>query len=912
MSNARSVRGLRLSEHLYRAFLALFTAQFRQAHTADVIELFRDRYREVYRRAGLRDILSFLVRAYLDALWHGLMERWDERRAKIAAPQKKPTDGWFSWSFIHDLRYSFRNLQRSRGFTAIAVLTLAIGIGANTAIFSVANGVLLQPLPYDSPEDLVALYTYFNPESGRNVPKYAVGSPEYFEYLAQQESMESVAAISTEMLTITDGEGDPEIVIAGYVSSSMFSVLKAPPLFGRTLIAADDGAEPKPVFVLGYGLWQRRFGGDPSVIGQTIDAGLDTESEVKGEIVGIMPEDFAFPTPDTELWTPLPLDPARTSRGAHWFYMIARLAQDVTYEQAQAELKTLMINWAKVYPEHHTGHGLFMMPLLDDYVGNVRPAILLLLGAVGLVLLIACANVANLLLARGEGRRREVAVKSALGAGRWRLIQQLLTESLLLASLGGVMGVVLAQVGVDALLAIEGGSLPRLELIGLEGRVLVFTLGAVILTSLIFGLMPALQASSLDMTSAFKVGNRSVTASRQRTVFRKVLIVSEVALALILVIGAGLVTKSFRQLLRVDPGFRADHLLTARLSLPAADYSGPEAVIFYNRVKEELEALPEVESSAIVSRPPLYMDRSASRFHIEGRPDSTPDEAGWKASHVLASPGVFETLAIPLRRGRLLNETDRAGSQLTVVIDEEMARMYWPGEDPIGRKIRFARSDGPWHTIVGIVGKVKFDGLRIECPTYYHNHAQTATWADFHARTMSVVVRTRAEPTSLAGPLRDIVRSLDPNLAVIRIQTMEELVSKEVAQPRFLMTLIGVFASIALILGAIGVYGVISHGVAQRTHEIGIRMALGARGGEVARMVLRQGLGLSLLGVLAGLGAAYGATRFLSGLLFEVSPTDPRTYGAMAMIMLLVGLIASYLPARRATKVDPLVALREE
>ncbi len=379
-----------------------------------------------------------------------------------------------------------------------------------------------------------------------------------------------------------------------------------------------------------------------------------------------------------------------------------------------------------------------------------------------------------------------------------------------------------------------------------------------------------------------------------------------------LVIGAGLVTKSFRQLLRVDPGFRTDHLLTARLSLPAAEYTGPEAVIFYNRVKEELEALPDVKSAAIVSRPPLYMDRSASRFHIEGRADSTPGEAGWRASHVMVSPEAFETFGIPLRRGRLLNEADRAGGQLTVVIDEEMARTYWPGEDPLGKKIRFARSDGPWHTIVGIVGNVKFDGLRIECPTYYHNHAQTATWADFHARTMSVIVRTRGEPTSLAGSLREIVRSLDPNLAIVRIQTMDDLVSKEVARPRFLMTLLGVFASIALVLGAVGVYGVMSHGVAQRTNEIGIRMALGARGGEVAMMVLRQGIGLCLLGILAGLTAAYGATRFLSSLLYQVSNTNPTVYAAVAVIMLLVGWTASYLPARRATKIDPLVALREE
>ncbi len=916
MSTEKNIRGLGVSRRIFQLFLFFFPARFRRAYANDMLELFRDRYREEYRRAGAKGAVSYLARSIGEALVQGSWERWQqrvERRASAVPAKKMHTHTWSSGAFGHDVRYAFRNLRQSPSFAVVAVLTLAISIGANTAIFSVVNGVLLQPLPYGNPEDLLAIYTYWRPESGRDVPQYAVGSPEYFDYLDQNRSMESVAAISTELVTITAGEGDPEIVIGGYVSASMFAVLQTPPLLGRTLVAEDDGAKPSPVFVLSHSLWQRRFGGDPNVIGRTLEVGLELD-EVgnSGPIVGVMPEGFAFPTENTEFWTQLPLDRARTWRGGHWFYMIARLAPGITFEKADAEMKTMMENWAKVYPDHHTGHGLFMMPLLDDYVGNVRPAILLLLGAVGFVLLIACANVANLLLARGEGRLREIAVRSALGAGRRRLVKQLLTESLTLSAIGGVLGIALSHVGIVSLLALEDGSIPRTALIGLDGRVLVFTMSIVILTSLIFGLLPALQTASLDLSRAFKIGGRSATASRERMALRKVLIVAEMALAILLVIGAGLVIKSFRQLMNVDPGFRTENMLTARLSLPSGDYPSDRAVAFFTRLTEELKGLPGVESAAVVSRPPLYMDRSASQFLIEGRPDSSPTESGLNASHVMVGRGSFETLQIPLVSGRLLDETDRPGTPLTVVIDEDMARMYWPGENPIGAKIRFGRTDGPWHTIVGIVGNARFDGLNKKHPTYYFDQVQAAAWMDHMSRTASVIVHTSTDPTALAGPLRETVRRLDPNLPIVHLQTMDELVSKSLARPRFIMMLLGVFAGIALVLGAIGVYGVMSHGVAQRTGEIGIRIAMGAKRAEVAGMVLRQGMGLALAGVLLGLVASLGAARSLAGFLFNVSTTDTSTYTAVAIVMVAVALLASYLPARRASKVDPIDALRYE
>jgi putative ABC transport system permease protein len=456
MSPQTPARGLGSSERLYRILLYAFPAQLRHAHGADALELFRDRYREEYRRAKYSGVLLFWGRSVRDAIIHGAFARWDslwERGGNTRGPSVNPSNGRRRRSVLAaipaDIRYSVRNLLKTPGFTAVVVLTLAIGIGANTAIFSVVSGVLLQPLPYDNPGDLVAIWTRFTPESGYDFPQYPVGSPEYFDYVDQNETMERVAAISIERLTITDGTGEPEIVTAGYVSSSMFSVLRTPPLLGRTLIGADDGPQPRPVYVLSYDLWQRRFGGDSSVVGQRLDVGLDVaEYGAGGEIIGVMPEGFAFPTPQTQLWTQLPLDPARTWRGGHWFSMIGRLAAGVSLQQAEAEMATLMVQWAIDYPDHHVGHGLYLAPLLHDTVGDVRPALLLLLGAVGFVLLIACANVANLTLARSEGRVREVAVRKALGAGRCRLVQPLLTDCALLAVAGGALGVALSRAGI--------------------------------------------------------------------------------------------------------------------------------------------------------------------------------------------------------------------------------------------------------------------------------------------------------------------------------------------------------------------------------------------------------------------------------------------------------------------------------
>jgi predicted permease len=814
---------------------------------------------------------------------------------------------------IQDIRYAFRGFAKSPGFATVTVLTLAIGIGANTAIFSVVNGVLLQPLPYDDPDDLVAIHTRFTPESGMDFPKYAVGSPEYFDYLDQNETMEQVAAVSTEMVTIGAGDGEPEMVIGGLVSSSMFAVLRTPPLLGRTLISADDGAQPALVVVLGHGLWQRRFGADSSVVGQSIRLGMEVAEEpFLVEIVGVMPAGFAFPYPEVELWAPLPLDRARTWRGGHWFHMIARLAPGVTYDQADAEMETMMARWAQVYPEHHVGHGLWMMPLLDDYVADVRPALALLLGAVGFVLLVACANVANLMLARGEGRRRELAVRTALGAGRLRLTQQLFTESLSLAILGGLLGLAISQVGIGILLSLQQDAVPRTDSIGLDLRVLGFSFGVVVVAGLLFGLAPALQAARSHAPHTFSDGSRTATAGRDRLKIRGFLIFAETALAVLLVIGAGLMTKSFWRLLHEDIGFDTSSLLFTQLSLPAADYSAVEAVDFFTQLRQSAAALPGVESAVLVSRPPLATDRSQGRFHIEGRPEPTANENGWRASQVTAGNGLFAALRIPLIRGRLLDERDQVGSLHTVVIDQEMANRYWPGEDPLGQRIRFGRTDGPMHTIVGIVGDVRFDGLHTKYPTFYHPYEQLPGWAEHFVFTMDLAVRTAGDPLQLAGPIRETVRQIDSGLPIARMRTMDQVLAASVASQRFMMTLLGLFAVVALLLGAIGIYGVISHGVAQRTGEIGIRLALGAGAATVVGMVVKQGLTLALLGTAGGVLAALAATRVMSSMLHEVSPTDPWIFIMVALTVVGVSLVASYLPARRASRVDPLEALRVE
>lgn len=811
-----------------------------------------------------------------------------------------------------DLRLAGRNLRKAPAFTVVTVLILALGIGATTSVFSVVSGVLLRPLPYDEPERLVSIWSYFTAESGFEFPRYPVGSPEYFDFVKASRSFESLAAVSTEAMTLVGGEGGPEVLRAAWVSSSMFTVLRARPLLGRTLVQADDGAIPNQVAVLSYALWQRHFGGDSTVVGRVLEMGAEVSEEpLRVSVVGVMPEGFAFPDAGVELWAPLPLDPARTWRQGHWFSMIGRLASTVTFEDAAAETAEIMKQWREVYPDHHVGHGLFLTPLLEEQVGGVRATLGLLLASVGFVLLVACANVANLLLARGEGRRRDLTVRCALGAGRGRILGQLFAENLLLAVLGGALGLLLAWIGTDALLALEAGTIPRVDEVGLDGRALAFTAAIVLFTTLVFGTAPALREARPDLTSAFRDGSRSATTGPGGARFRKGVVVAEVALSIVLLVGAGLMVRSFGALLSEDPGFDTEGLAFASLSLPAADYTPEEAVVFFDRLLEDTRALPGVAGASLVSRPPLLYFDQGGRFHIEGRPVGAASPLCCIGDPVVVGDGFFELLGVPLLRGRLFDANDHRGDAPPVVIvDQATAERYWPGEDPIGQGVSLGGDT--YSTVVGVVDNVTFDAPGVTWPHIFGSHDATASSAHFLTRSSWLTVRTEGDPANLVPRMRALVSQLDPRLAIARVRTMEELEAQAVAVPRFILTLLSVFAAVGLLLGTIGVYGVISQGVASRAAELGIRRALGAGGEAVVGMVVREGVTLAIHGVVIGLVAALALSRLIRGFLHEVSPFDPWTYASVAALVALVGLVATLLPAWRASRVDPLDSLRGE
>ncbi|HEY6186740.1 MAG TPA: ABC transporter permease [Pyrinomonadaceae bacterium] len=797
-------------------------------------------------------------------------------------------------TLLQDVRYGFRMLLRRPGFTLVAVLTLALGIGANSAIFSVVNAVLLRQFPYPHAERLVTM------RSNMSLPDLA-------DVQAQSQSFEESGGVVLQALDFTGG-AEPVQVQAGLSTAGIFNVLGAQPILGRTFTTQEDRMGGERVVVLSYGFWQRQFGGDASIIGKEIPLSANNYT-----VIGVLQKDFDAPRESPEVWASLrvvnPL--AAGARGVHFLRTYWRLKPGVTLAQAQAELTNIDLRLEQEYPAENKGRRSKLMSLHERVAGDTRPALYILFGAVGLVLLIACSNFANLLLARATSREREIVIRAALGAGRGRLIRQLLTESVLLSCLGGACGLLLAMWGLDLLQTLKPANLPRLSTISIDAYVLFFTLALSLLTGLVFGLVPALNASRLNVNEALKEGGRSATAGIARHRLSNLLVVSELAIALVLLVGAGLLIKGFWRLRAVEPGFATENLLTMRIELPAERYKEiPRQTQFRERTLEAINTLPGVEA-AMVSEIPLGGDALFHNFVIEGRPPLSPGEEPELHSRSV-SGDYFRTMRIPLIKGRGLTLQDREGAPLVGVINEAMAREYFSGQDPIGARVRWAREEGEprWITIVGVVGDVKHFGLeQPEQSALYTPYAQSSQpWK----RWMSVVVRSSGDPATIASMVKARIWTVDSQLPVTKVRTMTDVMAASVAAQRFMMILLGLFAAIALILAVVGIYGLMSYSITERTHEIGIRMALGAQGRDVLKMVVGQGLKLITAGIALGLVGAFALTRIMTSLLFGVSTVDPLTFAAVSALLALVALAACYIPARRATKVDPMIALRYE
>jgi putative ABC transport system permease protein len=799
-------------------------------------------------------------------------------------------------------------LLKKPGFTAVAVLALALGVGANTAIFSVVNGVLLRPLPFKDPDRLVRLG-----EWSQQVPGESIAYPNFLDWREQNHVFDGIAATQFDSYNLT-GVDEPERLQGRNVSANFFDLLGVTPALGRSFTADEDRPGAERVCVISYGVWQRRFGGDGKIVGRQVTLNAQPYT-----IVGVLPADYRYGT-QTDVFAPIGLradDEVMKDRDDHpGIYAVARLKDGVSFGQAEAEMKAIAERLAESYPKTNGGHSITMVSLREYFVGDVRASLLVLLGAVGFVLLIACANVANLLLARAASRSREIAIRTALGAGRLRIIRQLLTESVLLAAVGGGVGLLLAWWGVDVLRRASLDVIPTTADIGLDRTVLFFTVGVSLLTGILFGLAPALSASKADLNESLKEGGRTGTAGAARNRVRSALVVAEVALSLMLLIGAGLLVRSFVSLRGTETGFDARKVLTMQISNKAGKDEGRKVSNFLTQVEEKVKALPGVESVALANGVPL-LGATEMGIHIEGRPPAEISKQPMTVAY-WATPGFFKAMGIRLVRGRLFDEHDTQNSPLVTVIDEDFAREQFPGEDPIGKYLAASPDGAVPHTeIVGIVRHVKNYGLDAPGPVQAERYSPLYQVPDKYmpqvGAHVTLVVRTKGDdPAAMTDAVRRAVHEVDPNQPVYGVQTMEQVLSDSVASQRLSMTLLSLFGAVAMILAAVGIYGVMSYAVVQRTHEIGIRMALGARGRDVLRMVVGQGMVLALAGVVVGLAGAFALSRVVKSLLFGVTATDPLTFVGVPLVLLLVALLSTFIPARRATKVDPMVALRYE
>lgn len=801
-----------------------------------------------------------------------------------------------------DVRYGVRMLLKNPGFTFIAVLALALGIGANSAIFSVVNTLLLRPLPYRNPGQLVVIW-----ENATHLgfPKNTPSAANFLDWQKQNTLFEGMAAFAERSFNLT-GIGEPERLEGRRVSANLFDLLGVKPLLGRNFVPDEDKPGTK-VALLNESLWKRRFGSDPGVIGRALT--LNGESYT---VVGVLPNSVRLPAFGNwrdQIWVPMAFSAEEAaSRGNHYLEVIGRMRAGVRLEQARAEMATIMARLAQQYPEENTRMGTVVNPLHEEIVGDMKPALLVLLGAVAFVLLIACANVANLLLARAAARHKEIALRLALGADRARLTKQLLVESVMLSLLGGLVGLIFAYAGLQVLTRFIPPDVAHAEAIAIDAKVLGFTLLIAIVTGLVFGLAPASQASHFNLNDTLKEGGRDASAGVRGKRLRSMLVIVEVAVSFILLIGAGLLINSFMHLRNLDPGFRADHMLTLNVDLSETKYpDNPRRTAFFDEVVRRIQALPGVRAVAVAGNLPFTYNGDSMPIGAEGIPDPPPDQRPDVIFRAIG-PGYFNTMGIPLVRGRDFNDQDTLDTTLAVVVSEKTAQHYWPNADPIGKRIRngSTTSDAPWRTVIGVVKDVRQNDFIAEPKMQmYFAYRQLRS-----LMPNALIVRTAVDPLSLATSVRNAIWAVDKDQTVANIDSMEHIVAGAVARPRFSMLLLAIFAAVALVLAAVGIYGVMSYSVAQQTREIGIRMALGAQRTDVLKMTIKQGLKLVGLGLVIGLAAAFVLTRVMATLLFGISATDPLTFVTISFVLLLVALLASYIPSVRAMRVDPMVALR--
>ncbi|HEY0511018.1 MAG TPA: ABC transporter permease [Thermoanaerobaculia bacterium] len=807
-------------------------------------------------------------------------------------------------TLLRDLRFALRMLRRSPGFTCSAVLCLALSLGANTSVFSLLNAVLLRGLPYQEPERIMMIWNQFLGDDQREIQ---LSNSELLDLREQTRSFTEIAATRPGLFSLT-GDGDPDLLVGVRVSANLFHLLGVKAAAGRTFLPGEDQPGHDDVVILSHGLFERRYGSDPSVVGRKV-----TINGKPFTVVGVTPRDFYFRRKGRDLWMPLIIDRAALgARDDRPLEAYARLRSGVTPEAARTELGDTARRWAAEHPETYptkSGYGLAVVSYREQIVGQIRPVLLVLAAAVGLVLLIACANISNLLLARATTRDREIALRTALGAGRGGLVRQFLTESLLLAACGGALGLLLTAWCLKAIGQMDLSKIPRIDEVSIDGRVLAFTILVSLLTGILFGLVPALQISRRDFHAALKEGAKS-SAGAGRNLFRRVLVVLEVAVALVVLLGAGLMIQSFRRLQEVDLGFKTANILSLELFLPTTKYSTPsQQTAFFGELLERLRALPGVSSAGGVSAMPLGVVQSIGEVVIEGAPPPAPGQLNPSVAWRSNSPSYFQTLGIPLVKGRDFVDGDDERAEPVVIVDQSSARHFWPHQEPIGKRLKLVGQGAadPWRSVVGVVGNVKHEGPEVDSREQiyvpFRQHAQPFLYLLLH---------TPRNAGAVAGPARKAVLGIDKNQAVFRVETMDEKLVRTMAWRRFYTLLLAAFALVALVLAVVGVYSVMAYSVTQRTREIGIRMALGAERGAVTGLVVRQALGLTGLGVVLGLAVALGLLRIVSSLLYGVSATDVKTFVCGALLLTAFALLASYLPARRASRVDPTVALRTE